>query len=283
MQSRAESKATWLRRMGCALAVAALPACFAESAVDSTAEGAHDEAGTVSSTAGESGSASTSTAESGTSTDIGESEASSTTSAIELVVIGPLRPQADLDDGAIYPAADGYEAQWYPSGENTEGLAYLGEFPPGRAYYGYLRFDVPALPPGASIHNVVLELEGHDGVVWEGEALRVWIERTIDPEAIAGASQYPGVAGGTLSDVSMRWPDDGVLEWNPFGRNESPDLSGLVQSLIDDYGELTEATRLQFWIADDTLDGTNVEVGWLDSLAGAATAPSLTITYEPAG
>jgi hypothetical protein len=218
----------------------------------------------------------------GSSTSEIEGSNGSSTSGPEQFVIGPLTPLDDLDDGAVYPAGSGYDAQWYPSGEGSvDGRAYMGEFPAGRQYYGYMRFLVPALPPGAAVHNVVLELSGHDAYDWDGHALRVWIERSVHPDAIVGTSQYPGPDGVTLSDVSVRWPDDGPLVWKQLDRNESPDLSGLMQSLIDEHGEWTTDGYMQFWIGDDMVDGSGEEVGWIDSIAGTDTAPTLTITYQP--
>ncbi|MBC8069386.1 MAG: hypothetical protein IAG13_13705 [Deltaproteobacteria bacterium] len=42
-----------------------------------------------------------------------------------------------------------------------------------------------------------------------------------------------------------------------------------------------DATDVQFWVGEDVLDGTGEEVGWLDSIPGARSAPRLTIAHDP--
>jgi hypothetical protein len=196
-------------------------------------------------------------------------------------VLGPIVPEENLDDGAMYPAGDGYSAHWYPSGEdNADGRQYLGQFPTNEQYYGYMRFRLPeALPAGAIVDSVVLEISGHDEYNWDGAyALRVWVQDTADAAAVGGTFDYPQAGSSVvLSTESVRWPESGGLVWQQPGPNATPDLAGLVQALIDAHGGLAAGAHVQFWIGEDVLDGTGEEVGWLDSIAGEDTAPRLTI------
>jgi hypothetical protein len=196
-----------------------------------------------------------------------------------------LVPIDDLDDGAIYPAGDGYEAHWYPSGEeNVEGRQYLGQFPAGRQYYGYMRFQLPtALTAGSTIDSATLELFGHDDYLWDGAyALRVWLQESADAPKVGGISDYP-TDGGSIAFVSssVRWPEAGGLAWQQPGPNATPDLAVMLQALVDAQGGLEAGAHLQLWVGSDALDGSGEEVGWLDSAAGAATAPRLTIVAQP--
>ncbi|MBX7082289.1 MAG: hypothetical protein K1X88_23985 [Nannocystaceae bacterium] len=198
---------------------------------------------------------------------------------------GPLTPGDNLDDGAMYPAAQGYSAHWYPSGEdNADGHQYLGQFPNGAQYYAYIRFELPAaLPAGAVVEHATLELAGHDEYAWGGAyALRVWVQDTPDAPVVSGTSDYPQDGGAVvLSDDSVRWPELGGLPWQQPGPNATPDLAPLLQSLVDTHGGLAAGAHVQFWIGEDVLDGSGEEVGWFDSIAGQEHAPRLTLRVSP--
>jgi hypothetical protein len=78
----------------------------------------------------------------------------------------------------------------------------------------------------------------------------------------------------------VRWPEELGLAWQHPGPNSTPDLSPLLQALVDEYGGLEAGAHVQFWIAIDVVDGLGEEIGWLDSSAGADTAPMLTLAIE---
>jgi len=222
----------------------------------------------------------------------GTSDGAEPTSGVEttgskgdVVVLGPLVPQENLDDGAMYPAGDGYLPHWYPSGEeNAEGCQYLGQFPTSAQYYGYMRFQLPeAVPAGAVVDSVVLEIFGHDEYSWNGAyALRVWVQDTSDAAAVGGTFDYPQDGSSVvLSTESVRWPEEGGLVWQQPGPNATPDLAALLQALIDAHGGLAAGAYVQLWVGEDVLDGSGEEVGWLDSIAGDETAPRLTLQFHP--
>lgn len=261
--------------------VAPEPADGASSS-DGSSGGESDASTGSASSAAEDTAVDTDTGSSSTGAEGGSSDTtgSSDTHTTAPGVIGPLFPLDDHDDGAIFPDGNGYGAHWYPSGEgNGAGEQYLGQFPASKQYYAYLRFTLPeALPAGSSVAEAVLVLHGHDAYSWDGtHALRVWAQHSDDAPAVSDVSHYPGTSI-ELIETSVRWPEELGLAWQYPGANESSDLAALVQALVDEYGGLAAGAHVQLWVGMDLLDGTGEEVGWLDSVAGPRTAPSLTIT-----
>lgn len=261
------------------------------SEAGSDASSSEDASGEGTTGSGSSGADGTDDASSGgdeASTDSGNAQTSAsdeTGTTGDTTLVGPLVPDDNLDDGAIYPAANGYSAHWYPSGEdNAEGRQYLGQFPNGAQYYAYMRFRLPAaVPAGSIIDSAVLEIAGHDEYAWAGAyALRVWVQDTPDAPAVGGVTDYPQDGGSVvLSADSVRWPEVGGLPWQQPGPNATPDLAPLLQALVDTHGGLAADAYVQFWIGEDVLDGSGEEVGWFDSLAGAEHAPRLTLRVVP--
>jgi hypothetical protein len=220
--------------------------------------------------------------EASTSADASSDAEGSETGALP-GTIGPLYPQTDYDDGAIFPDGSGYGAHWYPSGEmNTAGLQYVGEFPQGYRYYAFVRFELPvAIAADAVIEDATLVLYGHDAYDWQAtDALRVWVQHSDDAPQVGGIQHYPG-SSIALAEASVRWPEELGLAWVHPGPNETPNLAPVLQQLVDEYGGLAEGAHVQLWIGLDALDDINEEVGWLDSIAGRDTAPRLTIALRP--
>jgi hypothetical protein len=194
--------------------------------------------------------------------------------------MGPLVPRSTFDDGAIFPGP--YGTEWFPKGEDMLGCGYAGEAPMSRQYYAYVRFELPeALPADTVIEDAVLVLVGHTTFSWvASDALRVWVQESSDAPDVGGVEDYPGESV-VLSAVSVRWPPEHGLAWQHPGTNRSPDLSALLQHLVDANGGLAAGAHVQLWFAADEIDGFGTEVGWLDSSAGTDTAPSLSITRAP--
>lgn len=183
--------------------------------------------------------------------------------------VGPIPIATDLDDGAMWPAVPGEMGSWLPSGEMAVGLSYLGEYPAGEPYWGYFRFQLPrALPIGTVVLGAVLTIDGHAVYQWDPQtaALRVWAESSHDAPQVEGLASLPGEGLVTLTDASARWPAMGGLIWSIDGSNPSPDLSPLLQELVD-AGGLLAGGSVQFWVAADALGTGGREVGWIDAAA----------------
>lgn len=280
-------------RTALAISLTTALGCFSESVAWTVSDPGGDDdptTGDQTTAAADStaGAVTSSASELDTGTEAGSTsstDADNTGAMGDAVVLGPLIPSENLDDGAMYPAGDGYLAHWYPSGEdNAEGRQYLGQFPTSKHYYGYMRFRLPAaLPAGSIVDGVVLEISGHDEYQWQGAyALRVWVQDTADAPAVGGTFDYPQDGSSVvLSTDSVRWPESGGLVWQQPGPNATPDLAPLVQALVDAHDGLAAGAYVQFWIGEDVLDGTGEEVGWFDSIAGAERAPRLTLGFHP--
>jgi hypothetical protein len=257
-----------------------------EATDSATGDTAADDGTSAAQSTGGSATTGSGTLDTGTDDGAMTSSSTGTTGAMgDVVVLGPLVPSENLDDGAMFPAGDGYNAHWYPSGEdNAEGRQYLGQFPTSEQYYAYMRFRLPeAVPAGSSVEGVVLEISGHDEYDWRGAyALRVWVQDTPDAAAVGGTFDYPQDGSSVvLSAESVRWPESGGLVWQQPGPNATPDLAMLVQALVDAHGGLAAGAYVQFWIGEDVLDGTGEEVGWFDSIAGDELAPRLSLGFHP--
>lgn len=196
------------------------------------------------------------------------------------IEILPIQIADDFDDGAMF--ADAFGTTWLPSGEGDLG-GFLGEFPLGEPYFGYFRFALPqAIAADTLVQSVVLELHGWTTYQWSAEqdALLVFIEISADAAQVAGADAFPLTGKTLLAKEFIRWPSKGGLEWDIDGPNLSPDLSPLLQALVDNYGGLESGAHVQFWVRKAELGSTESEVGYVDAFFDEANAATLSIQLQ---
>jgi hypothetical protein len=196
------------------------------------------------------------------------------------IELGPIPIADDFDDGAIF--VDGMTPAWLPSGERDLG-GFFGEYPLGEPYFGYFRFALPeAIAADAIVHAVVLELHGWAIHQWSAEedALIVFVEMSADAAQVDGADAFPPAGQTLLGDESVRWPAEGGLVWAIDGPNASPDLSPLLQALVDTHGGLQSGAHVQFWLRKADLGSISSEVGYVDAFTDAASAATLSITLQ---
>jgi hypothetical protein len=275
------------------IALAGASGCFTDSPTERGEASPHEAVpstgGGVTTSSGRDGSESSGStgtedtaAPSASSSSSSSTDAESSSGESDEHIIGPIVITNDLDDGAIHPAGNGYSATWHPSGEyNDAGEQFLGEWPVGEHYYGFVRFELPeAIPSGSIIAAAELELWGWAVHDWDGtRALHVWGQDSADAPAVSNVSNVPDDGNGfALSPMSVRWPEENGLSWVIAEVNVSSDLAPILQWLVDNHDGLDAGAHVQLFISVDALDGINEEVGWLDSAAGQRTAPRLTIT-----
>lgn len=221
----------------------------------------------------------TSSTDDGASSSEGSAAESST--GRDRITLGPLAIEEDLDDGSMWPDTMGVMGSWLPSGESMPGLAFLGEFPNGAAYFSYFRFHVPTdVPEGAIVVSATFEVGGWTTYQWDGnvDAVRVWAELSGDAPQVGGLTDYPGGAQGrTLTQMSTRWPEGGGLRWNTEGDNTAPDLAAPIQEALDASGGFADGAHLQLWIAADDLGLGGREAGWRDTSGGIDGSARLTL------
>ena len=204
-------------------------------------------------------------------------DATSTGGPIEL---DPIPIADDFDDGAMYGGA--MATTWLPSGERGLG-GFFGEFPLGEPYFGYFRFTLPQpIAADTVVHTAVLELHGWTTHAWNSEvdALLVFVELSADAEQVDAADDFPPSGETVLGEHPIRWPEDGGLLWNVDAANTSPDLSPLLQTLVDTYGGLPSGSHVQFWIRKAELGMTESEVGYVDAFVDPEQAATLTIELQ---
>ncbi len=215
--------------------------------------------------------------ETGSSTS-GVGEAAVTTNGEQ--TIGPLAIAENLDDGCMYGTANG-GVTWLPSGEANM-LGFLGEFPLGRPYYGYFRFELPqALPMGTGVPSATLTLDGHTTYQWNRDAyaLAIRIEVSEDAAQVQGEERFPANGQTQLYEEFVRWPEAGGLVWDVDGTNVSTDVGPLIEALLQDVGGLEAGAHVQFWISKAELV-QDAEVGYVDFTANPNRAATLTLTVN---
>jgi hypothetical protein len=213
------------------------------------------------------------------STDQAESE----TSPITPGELGPISLANNAADGLI--SVSGGRYTWLPSGEQSGG--YLGEWPEDSEYAGYFRFALPsAIPAGATILDARLEI--HGAPVWEWQpstdALDIALQDDADAPEVDAGSMYPYDINPdrvALLPPRVRWPEDGGLSWDETDWNESPDLSPLVQVLVDGHDGIEAGAHLQFWIAKTDLAASVAsEVGFIEFSQNPAFSATLSLSFE---
>lgn len=180
--------------------------------------------------------------------------------------------ETDADDGEI----DGIFFD--PQGE-TGNLDYAGYG--ALATRAYLRFHLPSgIPMGARIVQAHLEVEGTGGwgTCGVSDHLGVRADDVMDPPAVGAATDYPGGAtGGAATTALVLWGP--VLDW-AAGPQRSPDISTVVQELVDHQSGLAAGTHVRIWVwAGDYTSGC--EASWQDSSLAGSTPAVLEIAWVP--
>jgi hypothetical protein len=176
----------------------------------------------------------------------------------------------DTDDGELGPD------MVLLDGESND-TDYAGFWSTGSTW-SFARFALPgAIPGGARILDARLRVNaaGTAGLVTEAEHLVVVADDAADAPPAIDAADYPGGLRGTVATTaSVAWGP--LTDWT-HGPSRSPDLSPILQELVDAHGGLAAGAHVRFWIAagDYMAEG---EVGWQDTTAGAG-GPALDLTW----
>ncbi len=182
----------------------------------------------------------------------------------------------DADDGEVIVA--GTERAVYIDGENGDQIDYAGQWS-GAPTWAFVRYAVPgAIPPGARVLDARLRVSGlaAAGLVTTDDGLAITGERSADAPAITARDDVPGGLNGRVGTTAVvRWPALG--NW-AIGDDISPDLSPIVQELVDQPGGLASRAHVVLWLdaADYAQDG---EVSFQDTTQTVA-GPTLTITWS---
>jgi hypothetical protein len=164
----------------------------------------------------------------------------------------------DLDDGELDATRAFGDSGYAPQGERSC-WTYMGGYDPTTTpgtseTMSFFRFALPsAIPAGATIRGAQLRLYGRDVWFWRpaDHTLSVVAERSADAEPISSYADMPGYPGGrSIGAARVLWGAGGgaPLEWALGGWNPSPDLSPLVQELVDEQGGLAAGAHVQLFL-----------------------------------
>jgi hypothetical protein len=145
---------------------------------------------------------------------------------------------------------------FFGSGEQ-DSLIHIG-FYMDSVTWGFFRFVVPeAIAQGESVMSAQLDILGANPDNWDGsrQALLVNAEASDDAPRVVGSDDRPNSGTGSarpLTQATVRWPASGGLVWNPGEYNSTPDLSAVVQELVNRPSGLAMGAHLQLWVSGES-------------------------------
>ncbi|MCA9670012.1 MAG: hypothetical protein KC503_30665 [Myxococcales bacterium] len=166
--------------------------------------------------------------------------------------------QSDLDDGELDGSGSFGTNGYAPQGERNC-WTYMGGYSPNvgpgdGTTISFFRFALPrAIPDGATIVSAKLELYARAGWMWQPQAhtLSIFGERASDAARVTSLADSPQKPGGrTLTTASQPWgvEGDGPLVWPSSGWQTAPDLSAVVQEIVDGAKGVAQNAHLQLFI-----------------------------------
>lgn len=180
--------------------------------------------------------------------------------------------EAENDDTEIWTTS-----LWF-DGEYGQSDMYMGA-DNNIPVWGAFRFRLQsAIPAGATITSANFSMYGTgDSHFTNGsDYLHILANDSNDASQITGLGDAPGGASGNYftsspgvtsggANVIVRWPSSGGLVWNTAGGlNIGPDVSSLVQFLVNKYGGLAMNSHIQFWVYSQVNHPTGPEVQLAD-------------------
>ncbi len=186
-------------------------------------------------------------------------EISSITSVVTLKSnpIMNLSIDSDIDDGEIDESSSGF----LPDGEINE-TVYVGNWS-GVSTWGYFRFRLSSdIPKNSTVKSVIFRTRGVGVLFWNSPLhfLNIYMNDSDDaPQVTTYNDRISGINGNVATINSVRWPSTGGLNWNQAGENTSPNLSLLLQELVDKNDGLSKDNHIQLWINSPNF-GVDAEV-----------------------
>ncbi len=173
-----------------------------------------------------------------------------------------------MDDGAI-EAFNQVPITFQVSGEGGAGSGWFGEYRANNYYAAFFRFQLTSdIPSGATVTEALFSVLAHSSAWnWSSEdALRIYIEDASNASQCTSMQDHPfyGSNARALLSTSVRWPLSGGLVWVSGSRNQSNDISSIIQALVDKYGGLSAGDYVQLWITKDVLRNAGSEVNYVD-------------------
>lgn len=105
------------------------------------------------------------------------------------------------------------------------------------------------IPSGSTVNSSYLTLGGDGQFNWDSNNYyaKIYIQDTDDANLATSFDDAPNEINGNLVLSPQRWPSSGGLFWQQI--NTSPNISSLIQQLVDKYDGLSSGSKIQLWIS----------------------------------
>lgn len=151
---------------------------------------------------------------------------------------------ANNDDGEINQTGS-----YSNTGLETGGNIPMGQDKGGNNW-GFYRFQIKnSIPSGSTITNARLRIYGvGQGSNWNSTSHYLGIrgQKSSNAPQVTGDNQYPG-SGITSTTATSSWGSPG-LAWNIYDWNQSSNINGIVQELVNTYSGLSVNNYMQLWV-----------------------------------
>lgn len=136
-------------------------------------------------------------------------------------------------------AASGDDGHWYQSTFSGNGVSLQIGGTTSRDYNIFARFTGVTIPAGATITAAYVSLHYTGAAGTPGE-FPIYFEDAANPAAPTTAAD---ANGRTKTTATINWTPPGSANWN-----NSPDLSSIIQELVNSYDYSSGAAMQFLWI-----------------------------------
>lgn len=119
-----------------------------------------------------------------------------------------------------------------------------------RKMWVYLNFTLTKeIPAGSNVNSAYLTIGGDGRYQWDmnNYYANIYIQDSADAAIASEFNDTIGEANGNVSLASISWGQTNGLQWQ--GLNTTPNISSLIQSLVDKYDGLASGAKIQIWIS----------------------------------
>jgi hypothetical protein len=151
-------------------------------------------------------------------------------------------------------------SMFYTEGE-TDSLIHIGYYM-SNVTWGFFRFALPAaIANGEHVMSAQLDILGAIPDNWDAsrQALLVNAEASDDAPRAVGTDDRPDSnrpSARVLTQATVRWPASGGLVWNPGEYNSTPDLSPVIQELVNRPAGLAMGAHIQLWLGGEATNAS---------------------------
>lgn len=146
---------------------------------------------------------------------------------------------------SVYVSASGDDAYNYGTTIKTsETGLWMGSYYNGLSYVSGdtgMRFLGITIPAGAIITNAYIRFKSYGGKTVDGVKLLISAQQSNAADAFSTSGNF---TGRTLTTAAVAWEFD--TDWGSNTKHDTPDISSVIQELVDDYSGLSSANIVIF-------------------------------------